>query len=237
MQTAVIASKLFLVYFIGLYFMNASLKFTTIGSSSILNATCSFFTLFLGILLKVEKFSLIKGLAVLFTFVGVVVNSLPSLLRDSLNFGTQTWGNVLALLGAISYAVFLVLLQKETQLKIGLNRSLLFAFIGCFTMISCWPAFIYLTISGNEVLELPPNRSIYIYLILKTVIGSIIPSYLWNVAFTLTSPLYMAVGTSFSIPLNFLADYFMGNNVGLQEAIAAIIVTFGCLLMNFAELK
>lgn len=232
-----IASKLFLVYFIGLYFMNASVKFTTLGSSSILSATCSFFTLFLGISMKIETFSLIKGLAVLFTFVGVIVNSLPSVFQDSLSFGTQTWGNALALSGAICYAIFLVLLQKQTQKKIGLNRSLLFAFIGCFTMLTFWPVLIYLSISGNEVLELPPNRSIYIYLVLKTVLGSIIPSYLWNVAFALTSPLYMAVGTSLTIPQNFVADYFMGNSVGWSEAIGAVIVTFGCLLMNLTDLK
>lgn len=217
--------------------MNASLKFTTLGSSSILNATCSFFTLLLGIFLKVEKFTLIKGLAVLFTFIGVTVNSLPSLLRDSLSFGTQIWGDTLALFGAICYAIFLVLLQKETQKKVGLNIALLFAFIGCFTMTTCWLILLYLTISGNEVLELPPNQSIYFYLVFKTVIGSIIPSYLWNVAFALTSPLYMAVGTSLTIPLNFAADYFMGNGVGRSKAFGAVIVTFGCLLMNLTDLK
>ena len=217
--------------------MNASLKYTTLGSSSILSATCSFFTLFFGICLKVERFTFIKGLAVLVTFIGVLANSLPSALRDSLNFGTQTWGNALALFGAICYAIFLILLQKQTDKKMKLNRSVLFAFIGCFTMITCWPIFIYLTISGQEILELPPNQSIYMYLLVKTVLGSIIPSYLWNVAFALTSPLYIAVGTSLTIPLNFIADYFTGNKIGWNEAVGAVIVTFGCLLMNVANLK
>lgn len=170
------------------------------------------------------------------TFIGVVVNSLPSALRDSLALGTQTWGNILALLGAICYAVFLILLQKQTDKVIGLNRSVLFAFIGFFTMIFCWPIFIFLIISKQESLELPPKASIFIYLILKTVLGSVIPSYLWNVAFALTSPLYIAVGTSLTIPLNFIADYFMGNQVGWSEAIGAIFVTAGCLIMNLAEL-
>ena len=104
-------------------------------------------------------------------------------------------------------------------------------------MITCWPIFIYFTISGQEILELPPNPSVYIYLTLKTVLGSIIPLYLWNAAFALTSPLYMAVGSSLTIPLNFVADYFMGNTVGWSEAIGAVIVSFGCLLMNITDLK
>ena len=99
------------------------------------------------------------------------------------------------------------------------------------------PIFIYFTISGQEILELPPNPSVYIYLTLKTVLGSIIPLYLWNAAFALTSPLYMAVGSSLTIPLNFVADYFMGNTVGWSEAIGAVIVSFGCLLMNITDLK
>lgn len=219
-----------------MYFVNASLKYTTLGSSSILSATCSFFTLFLGSVLKVERFTLVKGLAVLVTFIGVVINSLPSALRDSLALGTQTWGNILALLGAICYAVFLILLQKQTDKVTGLNRSILFAFIGLFTMLFCWPIFIFLAITKQETLQLPPKASIYLFLILKTLLGSVIPSYLWNVAFALTSPLYIAVGTSLTIPLNFIADYFMGNTVGWSEAIGAAFVTAGCLIMNLTEL-
>lgn len=186
--------------------------------------------------MKVERFTILKGLAVLITFIGVVVNSLPSALRDSLAIGTQTWGNILALLGAICYACFLILLQKKTEGISGLNRSVLFAFIGFFTMIFCWPIFIFLAISKQETLELPSNGSIYLFLVLKTILGSVIPSYLLNVAFALTSPLYIAVGTSLTIPLNFVADYFMGNAVGWSEAIGAIFVTIGCLIMNLAEL-
>jgi drug/metabolite transporter (DMT)-like permease len=184
----------------------------------------------------VERFTILKGLAVLVTFIGVVINSLPSALRDSLALGTQTWGNALALLGAICYACFLILLQKQTDKVVGLNRSVLFAFIGLFTMIFCWPIFIFLAITKQESLELPPKASIYIYLILKTFMGSVIPSYLWNVAFALTSPLYIAVGTSLTIPLNFIADYFMGNRMGWSEGIGAILVTAGSLIMNLAEL-
>jgi solute carrier family 35, member F5 len=222
---------------LGLYFVNASLKFTTLGSSSILGATCSFFTLFFGSILKVERFTLIKGLAVLVTFVGVVINSLPGALKDSMSLGTQTWGNILALLGAICYATFLIFLQKQTTDKTGLNRSILFAFIGLFTMIFCWPIFIFLSLSKQETLELPPNATIFVFLVLKTVLGSVIPSYLWNVTFALTSPLYIAVGTSLTIPLNFVADHFMGNPVGWSEAIGALFVTAGCLIMNLAEIN
>lgn len=93
-----------------------------------------------------------------------------------------------------------------------------------------------MSVSGQETLELPPKTSIWVYLILKTVLGSIIPSYLWNVAFALTSPLYIAVGTSMTIPLNFVADYFMGNKVGLTETLGAVFVTAGCLIMNLTEL-
>ena len=227
---------MFFVYFLGLYLVNASLKFTTLGSSSILCATCSFFTLLLGSILKVEIFTLTKGLAVIVTFIGVVINSLPSAMRDNLSLGTQTWGNFLALLSAICYATFLVLLQKQTKDKIGLNRAILFAFIGLFTMLFCWPIFIFVAVSNQETLELPPKFSIWIYLILRTFLGSVIPSYLWNVAFALTSPLYIAVGTSMTIPLNFVADYFMGNSVGWPEFFGAAFVTVGCLIMNLTEL-
>lgn len=103
-------------------------------------------------------------------------------------------------------------------------------------MIFCWPILIYLNICDQEVFELPPRPSIYIFLLLKTVLGSIVPSYLWNVAFALTSPLYIAVGTSLAIPLNFVADYFLGNSIGISETIGAFLVTVGCLLMNLTEL-
>jgi solute carrier family 35 protein F5 len=225
---------LFFVYSLGLYFVNACLKYTTLGSASILGATCSFFTLFLGNLLKVEKFSLLKGAAVVTTFVGVVVNSLPSVQGRQGLGSSQTWGNLLSLFGALCYANFLVFLQKQTVGRSGLNRPLLFAFIGLFTMIFCWPVFIYLHKSGQERLELPKTGMVYLFLGLKIVLGSVIPTYLWNVTFALTSPLYIAVGTSLCIPLNLVADWVMGNGVSWSGAIGAAFVTAGCFIMNLA---
>lgn len=216
--------------------MNASLRYTTLGSASIIGATCSFFTLFLGSLLKVERFTMLKGAAVVVTFIGVVVNSLPSVQSGgkTASGGSQAWGNLLALLGAVCYANFLVFLQKQTVGKTGLNRPILFAFIGLFTMLFCWPVFFYLHASKQERLELPPNALVYIFLILKTLLGSVIPSYLWNVTFALTSPLYIAVGTSLTIPLNLVADYLMGNPISASGVIGAAFVTAGCFIMNLA---
>ena len=226
---------MFFVYSLGLYFVNACLKYTTLGSASILSATCSFFTLFLGSLLKVERFSLLKGAAVVTTFVGVVVNSLPSVQGKSAGgLSSQTWGNLLSLFGALCYANFLVFLQKQTVGRSGLNRPLLFAFIGLFTMMFCWPVFIYLHLSGQERLELPKSGLVYLFLALKIVLGSVIPTYLWNVTFALTSPLYIAVGTSLCIPLNLVADWMMGNGVSWSGAIGAAFVTAGCFIMNLA---
>lgn len=186
-----------------------------------------------------------KGAAVVVTFLGVVVDSLPNVFKKSPTAiaaasvpftQSQNWGNLLSLLGAVCYASFLVLLQKQTVNRNGLNRPLLFAFIGLFTMIFCWPVLLYLQLSGNEKLELPPKAIIYVFLVLKTVLGSIIPTYLWNVTFALTSPLYIAVGTSLTIPLNCVADYFMGNKLSWTSTIGAFFVSIGCLIMNLAEI-
>lgn len=151
-------------------------------------------------------------MAVSVTFVGVIVNNLPSTSKDSPVLSAleknRNWGNILALFGAICYAIFLIFLQQQTIKKIGYNRPILFAFIGLFTMIFCWPVLIILSVSDQEVLELPSKLSIYFNLFLKIILGSIIPPYLWNLAFAMTSLLYIAVGTSLAIPLNFIADYF-----------------------------
>lgn len=183
--------------------------------------------------MKVEKFSLLKGAAVVTTFVGVVVNSLPSVQGKS-SGSSQTWGNLLSLFGAICYANFLVFLQKQTVGKQGLNRPILFAFIGLFTMLFCWPVLLYLHLSKQERLELPTSGLVYLFLFLKVILGAVIPTYLWNVTFALTSPLYIAVGTSLSIPLNLVADYLMGNPVTWSSAIGAAFVTAGCFIMNLA---
>lgn len=70
-QVAIKAAMFCPVWFLANYFYNYSLQFTTIGSSTILSSTSSFFTLVIGAMLRLEEFSVLKLLAVFITYINL----------------------------------------------------------------------------------------------------------------------------------------------------------------------
>ena len=92
----------FLVYFVSLYFMNASLKYTTLGSSSILNSMLLFHFIPRNPLQN-WKFHFDQRSGCCRYFAGVLINSLPGAKAHERN---AAYGDILALSGAIFYAIF-----------------------------------------------------------------------------------------------------------------------------------
>lgn len=106
------------------YTFNLSLALTSVSSNTILSSTSGLFTLILTVLMKVEKFNVIKLLGVLLTLGGTLYKSMSYLqlgvvmvsLSDTRNQGKDSiWGDVLALASAFTYALYVSLFKRQVK--------------------------------------------------------------------------------------------------------------------------
>jgi solute carrier family 35 protein F5 len=112
------------------YTFNLSLTMTSVSSNTILSSTSALWTLILGTVVGVEKFNLLRFIGVILTLGGVVIVSLS----DTRNDGEDTlWGDLLALLSAMTYAVYVILYKKLVKNEERVDN---FLFLGNITYFS-----------------------------------------------------------------------------------------------------
>lgn len=104
----------------------------------------------------------------LHSFAGVILVSLsdsqtqlpsPELTALSTRALANHWkpilGDSLALLSAIFYAIYVVLLKVRIRNESRIDMALFFGFVGLFNVLTCWPIGVVLHWTGAEVFELP----------------------------------------------------------------------------------
>lgn len=216
------------------YFSTISFGLTSPGSASIIASSCGFFTLLVGRMAGVESLSWFKVAGVLISAGGVALLGIA----DFTDAGNTTAGNICALLGAALYGVHSTVLKKATGDESKVSTLTLFAFVGLYVTLTSAPIFLVLHLTGMETFELPPNGRIWLYIVINILFGSLIPNYLWNIAFLYTNQLIVAIGISFTTPLTLLVEYFQDEaQVTWQKIASAACLTLAFGLVNIAELR
>ena len=86
-----------------------------------------------------------------------------------------TFGDALALLSALFYAMYVVLLKVRIKSESRIDMQLFFGFVGLFNILVCWPMGVILHLTKIEVFELPPSsKALYALLISVCNVSSII---------------------------------------------------------------
>jgi solute carrier family 35 protein F5 len=67
-------------------------------------------------------------------------------------------GDMLALVSALFYAMYVILLKVRIKSESRIDMQLFFGFVGLLNIIACWPIGFILHITGAEVFELPTSR-------------------------------------------------------------------------------
>lgn len=233
-ETAKLAIISCFIYFGMNYFSTISFGLTSIGSASILASTCGFFTLVIGRVAGVEKLSFLRVVSVLIGAAGVVILGVSEFAGQD----TKALGNMFAILGAALYGVNSVVLKKASGDESRISTLNLFAFVGLYVTILSPPFFALLHYTGIEAFELPTNKMIYLYLVVNIIFGSLIPNYLWNIAFAYTSQLVVAIGISFTTPLTLVVEYFTKPElVTLQKILSAVCIILAFGLVNLVEMR
>lgn len=74
------------------------------------------------------------------------------------NVSKPIFGDALALLSAIFYALYVILLKVRIGSESRIDMQQFFGFVGLFNIISCWPLGVILNITGIEPFELPSTQ-------------------------------------------------------------------------------
>lgn len=104
-------------------------------------------------------------------------------------------------------------------------------------MFSLWPLLIILHATGFELFEWPKDGKEWASILANVVLGSLLPNYLWNIAFLMTTPLVVAMGISFTVPVTLMTEYFYGKEqITWVYLVAGSMVVVGFLLINLSSL-
>ncbi|GAA5861980.1 hypothetical protein JCM3774_001373, partial [Rhodotorula dairenensis] len=114
-------------------------------------------------------------------------------------------GDGLALLSALAYAAYVLLLKVRIRNEARISMTLFFGFVGMFNIALFWPMGILLHALGVETFEWPHGRDLVAGLFFNAAI-TFVSDALYLRAMLLTSPLTVTLGLSLSIPLALIGD-------------------------------
>lgn len=172
---------------------------------NVLSSSSSLFTLCLAGVWPAtsgDRFTLSKLLAVGLSLGGVGVVSWVDEGLEGGSVGGAVWG----LVGALSYATYLVFLRRQVESEEKLDIPMFFGFVGLFSLCLLWPGLWILNETGLEPFYPLPNRTQLMYIVVNGVIGTVLSEYLWLWGCFLTNSLIATLAISLSIPMTVLAD-------------------------------
>ncbi|KAM4698145.1 solute carrier family 35 member F5 [Rhinophrynus dorsalis] len=207
-QVAKISFIFCFVWFLANYSYQEALSDTQVAIVNVISSTSGLFTLILASVFPSnsgDRFTLSKLLAVVLSIGGVVLVSLSGSGKSS---EKDTAGCLWSLIGAVLYAVYIVMLKRKVDREDKLNIPMFFGFVGLFNLLLLWPGFFLLHYTSFEPFELP-SRLVWIYIVVNGLIGTVLSEFLWLWGCFLTSSLIGTLALSLTIPLSIIADMCM----------------------------
>ncbi|TWW80334.1 Solute carrier family 35 member F5 [Takifugu flavidus] len=200
------------VWFLANLSYQEALSDTQVAIVNILSSTSGLFTLILAAIFPSnsnDRFTLSKLLAVVLSFMffssigGVALVSISSMDNDK-----GVTGSLWSLVGAMLYAVYIVMIKRRVDREDKLDIPMFFGFVGLFNLLFLWPGFLLLHYTGFEAFELP-SQMVWPYILINGLIGTVLSEFLWLWGCFLTSSLIGTLALSLTIPLSVLADICM----------------------------
>jgi len=207
---------------------------TSVSSSTIISSTSSLFTLIFAFLFQAESFTIIKLLAVLSSVTGVVIVTWA----DEKDQGTESlFGDGLALLSALSYGIYAVMLPKKIPQDSPISLPMFFGFVGLINGIFLLPILMLFNFSKIEIFQLPETKMVWFYIFLNGIIGSVISDYLWAKSILLlNSPLIATLGLSLTVPLAMASDALLHHKKFSWNYLWGSVLVFGgFVIVNFDD--
>ncbi|KAF2088008.1 hypothetical protein K490DRAFT_7335, partial [Saccharata proteae CBS 121410] len=247
-ETAKLSFEFCCLWFLANYFTVACLSYTTVASSTILTSTSSIWTLLCGTLSHVERFTVRKLVGVLASLLGIILISTVDISgqnNSDENRGSFpkkssreiAIGDALALLSALLYGFYTVLMKKRIGDEARVNMPLFFGLVGLFNVLFLWPGLVLLNATDIEPFALPPTPRIWAIVLVNSS-SSLISDFCWAYAMLLTSPLVVTVGLSMTIPLSLVGQMVIsGQSSAALYWLGAAVVVGSFVFVNHEEEK
>ncbi|XP_072329063.1 solute carrier family 35 member F5-like isoform X3 [Scyliorhinus torazame] len=217
-QVAKISFFFCFVWFLANFSYQEALSDTQVAVVNILSSTSGLFTLLLAAMFPSnsgDRFTLSKLLAVVLSIGGVTLVSLSS--NDTEGKGTIekehspeafVTGSLWSLTGAVLYAIYIVMIKRKVDREDKLDIPMFFGFVGLFNLLLLWPGFFLLHYTGFEAFEFP-TKTVWMYILINGLIGTVLSEFLWLWGCFLTSSLIGTLALSLTIPLSMIADIYL----------------------------
>ncbi|KAE8692153.1 Kinase superfamily protein [Hibiscus syriacus] len=225
-------------WFLAQLAFNLSLKYTTVTSNTVLSSASSIFTFLVSLAFLGEKFSWIKLVSVLLCMTGTIIVSLG----DSHNnknlriiASNPVLGDVLALVSAALYAVYVTLIRKklpDNEEKSGrASMAQFLGFLGLFNVLLFLPFALILHFTKLESVNML-SRKQFGLIIGKGLLDNVLSDYLWAKAVLLTTTTVATAGLAIQVPLAAIVDTIIGNGPHLMDYLGAAAVMIGFAGIN-----
>lgn len=234
------------IYFICGACATTALKYTSGLNETVLSTTSSLFSLLLGVLFRVEKFSWSKLVAIVCSICGICLVTF----MDRTTFGTAfeafnlestslevVLGNFLCILAAMAYSGFLVLMKwmLGRQQKSKDCDKIMYTTLGLSTIAFVPPLLFLADIFGVEQFGFPHDPKIFAAVLFCGLLNAV-SDYCASVASLLTSPLVTSLSLSTGIPLSMICDSIFFHTVHISPwYYAGILMIFASLIFTSAE--
>lgn len=223
-------------WFLAQLTFNLSLKYTTVTSNTILSSSSSLFTFLVSLIFLGEKFTWVKLFSVLLCMSGTIIVSLG----DSESNSTATaknplLGDVLSLLSAAFYAVYITLIRKklpdDDERNGRFSMAQLLGFLGLFNFFIFLPVALILNFTKRERFNSLTLKQLGL-VVGKGLLDNVLSDYLWAKAVLLTTTTVATAGLTIQVPLAAIVDSLAGNKPSFTDYIGAAAVMVGFAGIN-----
>jgi solute carrier family 35 protein F5 len=233
-ETALLSSQFACLWFVSNLLNNASYIYTSVSSATIISCTSSFFTLIVGSIFGVEKFTGSKFGALCVSIGGIWLISTADHTSESAPRNAML-GNLLSLASAFFYGVYTTLLKVRIGDESRIDTRMFFGFVGLFNILLLWPFIIIFNYTGLESFGLPTSTRVWTLLITNGV-ATLVSDFCWVLAMLMTSPLVVTVGLNATIPLSMIGEMIVNARfASVLYYIGACLICWSFFFINRHE--
>ncbi|CAN6921981.1 unnamed protein product [Brassica oleracea] len=223
-------------WFLAQLTFNLSLKYTTVTSNTILSSASSLFTFLVSLLFLGERFTWLKLFSVLLCMFGTIIVSIGDSESDSTATAKNPLlGDILSLVSAALYAVYITLIRKnlpdDNERSGSFSMAQLLGFLGLFNFFIFLPAALLLNFTKRERFDALTLEQFGL-VVGKGLLDNVLSDYLWAKAVLLTTTTVATAGLTIQVPLAAIVDSLSGNKPSFTDYIGAAAVMVGFAGIN-----
>ncbi|XP_060180363.1 thiamine-repressible mitochondrial transport protein THI74 [Lycium barbarum] len=223
-------------WFLAQLTFNLSLKYTTVTSNTILSSSSSLFTFLVSLVFLGEVFTWVKLFSVLLCMGGTIIVSLGDSKSGTNKVASNpVLGDILSLLSAALYAVYITLIRKKLPDDDGksghASMAQFLGFLGLFNMLIFLPIPLVLNFANLEPFNTLTWEQVGL-IVGKGMFDNVLSDLLWAKAILLTSTTVATAGLTIQVPLAAIVDTLTGNAPPVLDYIGAAAVMVGFAGIN-----